>query len=1583
MWVIRPYAPPKPLSVDLPFKLLNTLGDGVSLLVSFLEDLSEGVIEDRDSVPAPPLALCRICERHVPTWWFERHSELCLVEHKTRSDLDAAHENLVDQRNTIVHLLGLMDNKPPLSMDSSPSGQNVQPSSITNAVSTPPSVSSSSSRGSSSSPQTPKLDYRGVPLPLMHQSPNSETSSPPRSPRMATQLGSSSKRMLLKSFNLPKRSPIKLMELLVELCDLAVDINNPELRTAEDVNGNSDVRTHSPQSESKIHRVLNWTSPNIEDPGLLLLCEDTVNFARQKVEAALRLGNTITYFETIRHETEVTVAAVIEDTIEKTALQRENEKNAYDSVIEHSDGEDTDIDDNSSLFSENYLNSDALPNSSTPNKRRPPNSQSLLRHENSFGSDISLSDPRSNAILARSVTPRSLLSESVNVNDNSGPSRASSKLVDHNRIDRRSTLDSQELLEYQLTDLDLNQSASYNRLHKKKSLSNLSTVSSSSQTGNTPAWTSLQRNRIHTSAEMGQSPYTPLSSPLLFPHDNGFPFDALNHRRQSSVNSDMSRPPVSPLLQSTSIPSKATTPSIKDYEIINPISKGAFGSVYLAKKKLTGEYFAIKVLKKADMIAKNQVMNVRAERAIMMSQADSPFVAKLYFTFQSKNYLYLVMEYLNGGDCAALVKVLGGLPEDWAQKYIAEVVLGVEDLHKKGIVHRDLKPDNLLINQDGHLKLTDFGLSRMGMVGRHTHQPSTSGLESNASFDSGSSGTIPSKPMAKALTSPEIASGGSSVSGPSSTGVLTDPAISLVPGYFNLGSKGSARRLTMSKLDSVSTANFKPSFHGSPFSETPKSYDEENMSSNSSEASGSLGSSALTTQLLPNKHIPLFDPLDTSRKFVGTPDYLAPETIRGDGQDEMSDWWSVGCILFEFLYGYPPFHAETPDAVFQNILAHNVQWPELEEADPDDTLEIPQISDDAKDLIKKLLHPDASERLGANEGAEEIKKHPFFESISWSTLWDDEASFIPMIEDPESTDYFDSRGAESQAFPDDAIPEDDKEEQDAKSEHSYSEDSKSGRSSRAGSIESTGVSRKERSAKLPLHIPPHVRDSRNRRLSEPANDDFGNFVFRNLPMLEKANKDTLSRIKTENLEHRNSIAAESHKRGRGLSISANTSFKRPDSPSSVIPRNPSPARNPPPVQSTHSSVSLSPVVTASSSISHSSGPPSASSSVTSPHRKSYSIKPRPSMAVANMSTSPLSIEVPKGKFLGHGFASLSPNLSPSVPSGESFHMPPPPPRTNSIKGQPTPHSPRGLGLHQLSYTESSPELGEQFKKQSVAQRYTKVFDPSPSNSDTEEARSSALIRIQRRRESARRGSTMLMAPFYRPLVILICESNPVWRYSMEKLIKGLNCRFVSVNDAADAIRYATGDVQFDIIFIEFKFPKTNGADVARILHSTSSCNTETPVVCVTNYAAEAASAGRANFSSIITKPPTQAKIAEALERHCCWRPKEAKRTSESKEAPPAIPEVVHEVSLEHGASTSPNDGLNPAATPPPTFDNPQVRKSSEAIDPMDNSAALATPPSDPDPKGSSDTTDAKDIDEPHTAVASPSSTLLAPPENER
>ncbi|XP_071728972.1 probable serine/threonine protein kinase IRE [Rutidosis leptorrhynchoides] len=155
--------------------------------------------------------------------------------------------------------------------------------------------------------------------------------------------------------------------------------------------------------------------------------------------------------------------------------------------------------------------------------------------------------------------------------------------------------------------------------------------------------------------------------------------------------------------------------SIEDFEIIKPISRGAFGRVFLAKKRATGDVFAIKVLKKADMIRKNAVESILAERDILIS-VRNPFVVRFFYSFTCKENLYLVMEFLNGGDLFSMLRNLGSLEEDMARVYIAELVLALEYLHSLNIIHRDLKPDNLLIGPHGHIKLSDFGLSKVGLI---------------------------------------------------------------------------------------------------------------------------------------------------------------------------------------------------------------------------------------------------------------------------------------------------------------------------------------------------------------------------------------------------------------------------------------------------------------------------------------------------------------------------------------------------------------------------------------------------------------------------------------------------------------------------------------------------------------------------------------------------------------------------------------------------------------------------------------------------------------------------------------------------
>nr|XP_042133919.1 serine/threonine-protein kinase greatwall isoform X2 [Peromyscus maniculatus bairdii] len=151
-------------------------------------------------------------------------------------------------------------------------------------------------------------------------------------------------------------------------------------------------------------------------------------------------------------------------------------------------------------------------------------------------------------------------------------------------------------------------------------------------------------------------------------------------------------------------------PSIEEFTIVKPISRGAFGKVYLGQKG--GKLYAVKVVKKADMINKNMTHQVQAERdALALSK--SPFVVHLYYSLQSASNVYLVMEYLIGGDVKSLLHIYGYFDEEMAIKYISEVALALDYLHRHGIIHRDLKPDNMLISNEGHIKLTDFGLSRV------------------------------------------------------------------------------------------------------------------------------------------------------------------------------------------------------------------------------------------------------------------------------------------------------------------------------------------------------------------------------------------------------------------------------------------------------------------------------------------------------------------------------------------------------------------------------------------------------------------------------------------------------------------------------------------------------------------------------------------------------------------------------------------------------------------------------------------------------------------------------------------------------
>ncbi|CAF0759814.1 unnamed protein product [Didymodactylos carnosus] len=324
-------------------------------------------------------------------------------------------------------------------------------------------------------------------------------------------------------------------------------------------------------------------------------------------------------------------------------------------------------------------------------------------------------------------------------------------------------------------------------------------------------------------------------------------------------------------------------PCEDDFEVIKLISNGAYGAVHLIKHKQTHERYAMKKISKTNLILRNQVEQAFVERDIM-TFTDNPFVVALICTFETKKHLCMVMEFVEGGDVATLLKNIGGpLNIDIARMYFAETTLAVEYLHSYGIIHRDLKPDNLLITAIGHIKLTDFGLSKIGLM-------------------------------------------------------------------------------------------------------------------------------SLTTNFY-EKHIDKETKAFNDKQICGTPSYIAPEVILRQGYGKPVDWWSMGIILYEFLIGVPPFTGNTPDDLFANVINGQIEWPEVleENSDSSSTANTSEmLCSDAKNLIECLLEHDPSQRLGTL-GSFDVKSHIFFSCINWDTLLREKADFVPVLESPDDTSYFDTR----------------------------------------------------------------------------------------------------------------------------------------------------------------------------------------------------------------------------------------------------------------------------------------------------------------------------------------------------------------------------------------------------------------------------------------------------------------------------------------------------------------------------------------------------------------------------------------------
>ena len=142
------------------------------------------------------------------------------------------------------------------------------------------------------------------------------------------------------------------------------------------------------------------------------------------------------------------------------------------------------------------------------------------------------------------------------------------------------------------------------------------------------------------------------------------------------------------------------------------VGTGTFGRVRIVRHVKTGKYFALKILKKNEIIRLKQVEHILSEKHIL-AQIDHPFIVKLFATFKDAKNLYMLMEFVPGGEIFSHLRRAGRFTNETTKFYAASIVLAIQSLHQKDIVYRDLKPENLLLDQNGFLKITDFGFAKV------------------------------------------------------------------------------------------------------------------------------------------------------------------------------------------------------------------------------------------------------------------------------------------------------------------------------------------------------------------------------------------------------------------------------------------------------------------------------------------------------------------------------------------------------------------------------------------------------------------------------------------------------------------------------------------------------------------------------------------------------------------------------------------------------------------------------------------------------------------------------------------------------